>query len=173
MVHDGEENCPDGSDEDKSSFWTSDDDTRAEKYKSMDGVTAMILIAIVVISGCVSMVIPRLIFDRLIKGLSVEDFERDFNEKHQPSIQIAYKLINKQTKITQRIDRLNFRKRSIESKRKELISTENELELVLNETEALSSSIQKANTDIETLIEKIDQHWDSIKDLVPYGKILL
>ena len=53
------------------------------------------------------------------------------------------------------------------------MSQEKELEKSLLTIEKVSIKLEKATTDIEVLIGKIDQHWDSIRDLVPYGKILL
>lgn len=172
MIDDGVRDCPGGEDEQTSSIWSSDDDTRAEEWEESVGDKSMLLgIGLGTTFGIIGYRL-RNVGQRDVSTV-LENFEADFYNKHQNNIELAKKLDTKCKGIEKDIVKYDTQINKLKSKKENLMGQEKELENTLLTIEKVSIKLEKVTTDVEVLIEKIDQHWDSIRDLVPYGKILL
>lgn len=172
MIDDGVRDCPGGEDEQTSSWLSSDDDTRAEEWKSSVGDKGLYIgCGLTITLGGIGYLFRNAGQKDVVTVL--RDFETNFENKHQNNIELAKKLDTKCKHIEKDIVKYDTQINKLKSKKENLMSQEKELENTLLTIEKVSIKLEKVTTDIEVLIEKIDQHWDSIRDLVPYGKILL
>lgn len=173
MVLDDKADCPDGSDESTSSIWAgSDDKTRPESFQSEEANKLLYKFLIAIAISCIiGAFIPMAIWR--VSPKPKEEFERKFNSMHNANINTAKKLCDVHNRSKKKIEKLNRKRKSKESERTKLIKEETELAHTLIVIRVITARLKEVEIEIGALIETIDRHWDSIKDLVPHGDIFL
>jgi len=171
QVLDDVRDCDDGSDEETSSFWSSED-TRAEEFDySPEVMFAMFRdLGFCCTLGLLGGGIPLLI--RVSDSPKVE-FESKFDREHAESFAKSDTLGKKHRQENSKLRNLITRKNNLKNSYEEHISKTKALLNSRKKKENLEVELGKIKTAISETQERIEDNWSSISDLVPYGKELL
>lgn len=172
-VLDETEDCEDGSDERTSSFWGSDDDTRAEKFDS----SAELNVHILTMTGfCCSMGLLGAAIPLAVMKVSDNPkviFESEFDREHGKHFAESESLHKNHIKENSKLRGLVTRSSNLTNNYQEHINKNKELLNSRKKKENLESELDKIKISISETQQNIEDNWSSISDLVPYGKNLL